>query len=159
MMCKKSAKNQHEHMQDYLRMCLGTPAQTFLSIAKPFLSVCQQRALKKKTLLGCCFYPLQQKPSVGIHPLLPAAGCSKCQTQTEHQQVGYLCLQGSYEAAAAHTKSTAILRELGAYLMPKDNPEYRWRIGTALTLLIASKGLNVAVRPILGLNSPVCAVS
>jgi hypothetical protein len=55
-------------------------------------------------------------------------------------------VQDSYEAAAASTTNAAILQELAGYLMPKDNPEYRWRIGTALTFLIASKGLNVAVR-------------
>ena len=40
---------------------------------------------------------------------------------------------------------SAILRQLAAYVLPQGNPEYRWRIGAALALLVASKGLNVAV--------------
>lgn len=42
--------------------------------------------------------------------------------------------------------NTVILRQLAAYLLPEDKPEYRWRIGGALALLVAAKGLNVAVR-------------
>ena len=41
---------------------------------------------------------------------------------------------------------SAILRQLATYVLPHGNPEYRWRIGAALAFLIASKGLNVAVR-------------
>jgi hypothetical protein len=40
----------------------------------------------------------------------------------------------------------AIVRQLAVYLLPKDNPEYRWRVATALTLLVGAKALNVAVR-------------
>ena len=39
----------------------------------------------------------------------------------------------------------AIVRQLGAYLLPADIPEYRWRVGGALALLVAAKGLNVGV--------------
>ena len=52
-----------------------------------------------------------------------------------------------YEAAALQTSNAAILRQLGAYLLPKDNAEYKARIGAALALLVASKTLNVSVRP------------
>ena len=41
---------------------------------------------------------------------------------------------------------SAILRQLATYVLPHGNPEYRWRIGAALAFLVASKGLNVAVR-------------
>ena len=51
-----------------------------------------------------------------------------------------------YEAAALQTSNAAILRQLGAYLLPKDNAEYKARIGAALALLVASKTLNVSVR-------------
>ena len=57
------------------------------------------------------------------------------------------CAQG-YEAAAAKTSNAAIIRQLGSYLLPKGNAEYKARIGTALVLLVASKGLNVSVRPL-----------
>ena len=57
------------------------------------------------------------------------------------------CAQG-YEAAAAQTSNAAIIRQLGSYLLPKGNAEYKARIGTALALLVASKGLNVSVRPL-----------
>lgn len=40
----------------------------------------------------------------------------------------------------------AIVRQLALYLLPKDNPEYRWRVATALALLVGAKALNVAVR-------------
>ena len=60
-------------------------------------------------------------------------------------KVARVPLQESYEAGAAHTSNAAILRQLADYLLPRDNAEYRWRIGTALSLLVASKGLNVAV--------------
>ena len=53
-----------------------------------------------------------------------------------------------YEAAASQTSNAAIIRQLGSYLLPKDNAEYKARIGTALALLVASKGLNVSVRPL-----------
>ena len=43
------------------------------------------------------------------------------------------------------TAAWHIVRQLGGYLLPADNPEYRWRIGGALALLVAAKGLNVAV--------------
>ena len=52
-----------------------------------------------------------------------------------------------YEAAALQTSNAAILRQLGAYLLPKDNAEYKARIGAALALLVASKTLNVSVSP------------
>ncbi|CAK0785121.1 hypothetical protein CVIRNUC_008327 [Coccomyxa viridis] len=52
---------------------------------------------------------------------------------------------GGYEAAALQTSNAAILRQLGAYLLPKDNAEYKARIGAALALLVASKTLNVSV--------------
>ena len=39
----------------------------------------------------------------------------------------------------------AIIRQLAVYLLPKDNPEYRWRVATALALLVGAKALNVAV--------------
>ncbi|EIE21768.1 ATP-binding cassette transporter [Coccomyxa subellipsoidea C-169] len=52
---------------------------------------------------------------------------------------------GSDEEEAARTSNTEILRQLADYLLPRDNAEYRWRIGTALSLLVASKALNVAV--------------
>lgn len=52
----------------------------------------------------------------------------------------------SYEAAAGSIGNMEIMRQLTAYLLPKDNPEYRWRIGGALGLLVAAKSLNVAVR-------------
>ena len=55
-----------------------------------------------------------------------------------------LCVQG-YEAAALQTSNAAIIRQLGQYLLPKDNAEYKARIGTALVLLVASKTLNVSV--------------
>lgn len=50
-----------------------------------------------------------------------------------------------YEAAAEQTTNAAIIQQLGAYLIPKDNAEYKARIGAALALLVASKGLNVSV--------------
>ncbi|CAL8471750.1 g11292 [Coccomyxa elongata] len=53
--------------------------------------------------------------------------------------------KASYEAEAARTSNAAIIRQLADYLLPRDNAEYQWRIGTALGLLVASKGLNVAV--------------
>lgn len=54
-------------------------------------------------------------------------------------------MQATYEEEAANTSNSAILHQLADYLLPRDNAEYRWRIGTALGLLVASKGLNVAV--------------
>ena len=54
-------------------------------------------------------------------------------------------MQATYEEEAAKTSNSAILHQLADYLLPRDNAEYRWRIGTALGLLVASKGLNVAV--------------
>lgn len=54
-------------------------------------------------------------------------------------------MQSSYEEEAARTSNMAILCQLADYLLPRDNAEYRWRIGTALGLLVTSKGLNVAV--------------
>lgn len=53
-------------------------------------------------------------------------------------------MQG-YEAAALQTSNAAIIRQLGQYLLPKDNAEYKARIAAALALLVASKGLNVSV--------------
>lgn len=38
-----------------------------------------------------------------------------------------------------------ILKQLGAYVWPKDNPEYRWRVVGASVLLVGAKGLNVTV--------------
>ncbi len=58
-------------------------------------------------------------------------------------------MPGSYEEEAARTSNTEILRQLADYLLPRDNAEYRWRIGTALSLLVASKALNVAVSGLL----------
>lgn len=81
--------------------------------------------------------------------LLPRSGAGKgtegfsCQINQKplrlHGQVS------GYEAAAAGTSSAAIVRQLGGYLLPKDIPEYRWRVGGALALLVAAKGLNVGV--------------
>ena len=54
---------------------------------------------------------------------------------------------GAREPSTTDEPSNAvILRQLAAYLLPEDKPEYRWRIGGALALLVAAKGLNVAVR-------------
>ena len=53
-------------------------------------------------------------------------------------------MQG-YEAAALQTSNAAIIRQLGQYLLPKDNAEYKARITAALALLVASKALNVSV--------------
>jgi hypothetical protein len=52
---------------------------------------------------------------------------------------------GGYEAAAGATSGMDIVRQLGGYLLPADIPEYRWRVGGALALLVAAKGLNVGV--------------
>ena len=38
-----------------------------------------------------------------------------------------------------------IIKQLGAYVWPKDNPEYRWRVVGASVLLVGAKGLNVTV--------------
>ena len=38
-----------------------------------------------------------------------------------------------------------IIRQLGGYVWPKDNPEYRWRVAGASVLLVGAKGLNVTV--------------
>ncbi len=57
-----------------------------------------------------------------------------------------ICAVQGYEAAAQQTTNVAIIRQLGQYLLPKDNAEYKARIAAALALLVASKGLNVSVR-------------
>lgn len=38
-----------------------------------------------------------------------------------------------------------IIRQLGGYVWPKDNPEYRWRVAGASVLLVGAKALNVTV--------------
>lgn len=38
-----------------------------------------------------------------------------------------------------------ILRQLGGYVWPKDNPDYRWRVAGASVLLVGAKALNVTV--------------
>lgn len=38
-----------------------------------------------------------------------------------------------------------IIRQLGSYVWPKDNPDYRWRVVGASVLLVGAKGLNVTV--------------
>lgn len=38
-----------------------------------------------------------------------------------------------------------IIKQLGAYVWPADNPEYRWRVVGASVLLVGAKGLNVTV--------------
>ena len=53
--------------------------------------------------------------------------------------------QGTLEAAGERMADSAILRQLASYVLPHGNPDYQWRIGAALALLVASKGLNVAV--------------
>lgn len=39
-----------------------------------------------------------------------------------------------------------IIKQLGAYVWPKDNPDYRWRVVGASVLLVGAKGLNVTVQ-------------
>ncbi|KAK9807673.1 hypothetical protein WJX72_005869 [[Myrmecia] bisecta] len=53
--------------------------------------------------------------------------------------------QSSMEKAGESMGDVPILRTLAGYLFPSDNPEYRWRVGGALTLLVSSKLLNVTV--------------
>lgn len=50
-----------------------------------------------------------------------------------------------HEVDAQSMSDVTILRELSTYLLPKDNPEFRWRIGTAMSLLVVSKLINVSV--------------
>ena len=50
-----------------------------------------------------------------------------------------------HELDAQSMSDMTILRELSTYLLPKDNPEFRWRIGTAMSLLVVSKLINVSV--------------
>ncbi|KAK9835734.1 hypothetical protein WJX74_007020 [Apatococcus lobatus] len=50
-----------------------------------------------------------------------------------------------HEVDAQSMSDMTVLRELGTYLLPKDNPEFRWRIGTAMSLLVVSKLINVSV--------------
>ena len=50
-----------------------------------------------------------------------------------------------HELDAQNMSDMTVLRELSTYLLPKDNTEYRWRIGTAMSLLVVSKLLNVSV--------------
>lgn len=38
-----------------------------------------------------------------------------------------------------------IIKQLGGYVWPKDNPEYRWRVVGASVLLVGAKALNVTV--------------
>ncbi|KAK9825858.1 hypothetical protein WJX81_004932 [Elliptochloris bilobata] len=56
---------------------------------------------------------------------------------------------GGSGGGGVHERGTmsdvSIMRHLAVYLMPKDNPEYRWRVATALALLVGAKALNVAV--------------
>ncbi len=40
-----------------------------------------------------------------------------------------------------------IIKQLGAYVWPADNPEYRWRVVGASVLLVGAKGLSVTVCP------------
>ena len=54
--------------------------------------------------------------------------------------------QMQHEVDAQAMSDMTVLRELSTYLFPKDNPEFRWRIGTAMSLLVVSKLLNVGVR-------------
>lgn len=49
------------------------------------------------------------------------------------------------EDAEAVVADARILKSLAAYLWPKDNPEFRRRVTLALSLLVASKVLNVQV--------------
>lgn len=48
-----------------------------------------------------------------------------------------------------------ILRELGSYLLVRNSPELRWRVAASLGLLLASKGLSVAVQ--FPLSNPPCS--
>ncbi len=59
-----------------------------------------------------------------------------------------------HEVDAQSMSDMTVLRELSTYLFPKDNPEFRWRIGTAMSLLVVSKLLNVGVRIFNLINSP-----
>ena len=52
----------------------------------------------------------------------------------------------AHEAAGEKMSDWEIISYLSGYLFPKDNPEYRWRVVSAMGLLVASKGLSVGVR-------------
>jgi ATP-binding cassette subfamily B (MDR/TAP) protein 7 len=49
------------------------------------------------------------------------------------------------ESAAGPGSDLRILRELGVYVWPRDNPDLRARVVVALSLLLASKAVNVNV--------------
>eukprot|EP00884_Botryococcus_braunii_P021400 jgi/Botrbrau1/7944/Bobra.9_2s0102.1 len=61
-----------------------------------------------------------------------------------HTGTGQATSSGSPEEPEPLTDSE-ILRELGSYLLVRNSPELRWRVGASIALLMASKGLNVAV--------------
>ena len=50
-----------------------------------------------------------------------------------------------HEIDAQSLSDMTVLQELSTYLLPKDNPDFRWRIGTAMSLLVVSKLINVSV--------------
>jgi len=89
--------------------------------------------------------PAGSAPSEALGPPVPPQPAASPSGRTASGAAG-----GGGGRGGVHERGgmsdAAIIRQLALYLLPKDNPEYRWRVATALALLVGAKALNVAVR-------------
>ena len=54
-------------------------------------------------------------------------------------------LQSVHEASAEGMSDSDVLRHLWAFVMPSEKPEFKTRVAASMALLVASKGLTIAV--------------